>query len=216
MASPPYESPTLSSYLGIDVEEDYGSDTDVRGEERTMSNSPVQEASPHTAPNPFAERGETTALEAQHHATDAGEHIITNPLDEQQELILQREERALRRSHTQTVIQNRSGYVFTTPDVEQRLRQTEGHSLSTWAIGPKATSPEDIAFRKVLNERYLEPFLTTQGRYKSHLKSLAHGVSVRPIKGCPSCCSPASCLKRKTISSSIGYTARGISAVCHH
>ena len=53
-----------------------------------MSNSPVQEASPHTAPNPFAERGETTALEVQHHATDTGEHIITNPLDEQQELIL--------------------------------------------------------------------------------------------------------------------------------
>ena len=88
MASPPHESPTLSSYLGINVEEDYGSDTDVRGEERTMSNSPVQEASPHTAPNPLAERGETTALEAQHHTTDAGEHIITNPLDEQQELIL--------------------------------------------------------------------------------------------------------------------------------
>ena len=104
MASPPYESPTLSSFLGIDVEEDYGSDTDVRGEERTMYNSPVQEASPHTAPNPFAERSETTALETQHHATDAGEHIITNPLDEQQELIIQREERALRRTHTQTVI----------------------------------------------------------------------------------------------------------------
>ena len=104
MASPPNESSTLSSYLGIDVEEDYGSDTDVLSEERTMSGSPVQEASPYTAPNPFAERGETTAVEAQHYATDAGEHIITNPLDEQQELILQREGRALRRSHTQTDI----------------------------------------------------------------------------------------------------------------
>ena len=81
----------------------------------------MQEASPHTAPNPFAERSETTALETQHHATDAGERIITNLLDEQQELILHREDRALRRTHTQTVIQNRSGYVFSTPDVEQRL-----------------------------------------------------------------------------------------------
>ena len=45
--------------------------------------------------------------------------------------------------------------------------------------------PEDIAFRKVLNERYLEPFLTAQGQYKSHLESLAHGVSARPIKGVP-------------------------------
>ena len=75
--------------------------------------------------------------------------------------------------------------MLTTPDVEQRLRQTEGHSLSTWAIGPKATSPEDIAFRKVLNERYLEPFLTTQGQYKAHLESSARGILVRPIKGVP-------------------------------
>ena len=32
---------------------------------------------------------------------------------------------------------------------------------------------------------YLEPFLTTQGQYKSHLESLAHGVLVGPIKGVP-------------------------------
>ena len=70
------------------------------------------------------------------------------PLDEKQELTRQREERALRRTHTQSVIQNRSGYVFSTPDVEQRLRQTEGRSLSTWAIGPEATSPEEVTLRK--------------------------------------------------------------------
>ena len=99
----------------------------------------------------------------QHHATDAGEYIITNPLDEQQELILQREKSALRRAHTQTVNQNWIGYVFSTPDVEQRLHQTEDRSLSTWAIAREDLSPEDIAFRKVLHESYLEPFLTTQG-----------------------------------------------------
>ena len=113
------------------MEDDYGSDTDVLGEERTISNSPLQEATPDTEPKPFTERGDTTALEAQHHATDAGGRTITNSLDEQQELILQQEERALRRTYTQTVIQNRSGYVFLTPDVEQRLRQTEGRSLLT-------------------------------------------------------------------------------------
>ena len=184
MVSPPHESPTLSYYFGINVEEDNGSDTDLLGEERTIPDSPVQEATPHTAPTPFAERGETTPLVAQHHATDAGECIITNPFDDQQELILQQEKRALRRTHTQTAIQNRSGYVFSTTDVEQRLRQTEGRSLATLVIGPKATSPEEIAFRKVLNERYLEPILTTQGQYKSHLESTAHGVSVRPIRAC--------------------------------
>ena len=75
--------------------------------------------------------------------------------------------------------------MFSTPDVEQRLRQTEGRSLSTWAIGPEATSPEDIVFHQDLHERYLEPLLTSHGQYLSHLESLAHGVSVRPINGVP-------------------------------
>ena len=75
--------------------------------------------------------------------------------------------------------------MFSTPDVEQRLRQTEGRSLATWSIAPEALSPEDIAFRKALHERYLEPFLTTQGQYLAHLESLSRGVSVRPIQGVP-------------------------------
>ena len=45
--------------------------------------------------------------------------------------------------------------------------------------------PEDIVFRQVLHERYLGPFLTTQGQYKAHLDSLARGISVRPSKGGP-------------------------------
>ncbi|CAI5742841.1 unnamed protein product [Hyaloperonospora brassicae] len=76
MALPPNESWTLSSYLDFDEDVDY-------------------------APNPFVERGDTTAPVAKHHTTDAGENTITNPLDEQQELIRQSEERALRRTHTQ-------------------------------------------------------------------------------------------------------------------
>ena len=157
MASPPHESRTLSSYLDFDEDVDYGSDTNVPGDDGISSHSAVSEARPLTAPNTFANRGGTTAPVAQHHTTGADENIITNPLDEQQELTRQREERALRRTHTQSVIQNRSGYVFSTPDVEQRFRQTEGRSLSTWAICPEATSPEDTALRKALNERYLEP-----------------------------------------------------------
>ena len=56
------------------------------------------------APNPFVERGGNTSPMAQHHGADAGKRIITNPLDEQQELILQREKSALRRSQTKKVI----------------------------------------------------------------------------------------------------------------
>ena len=106
--------------------------------------------------------------------------------------------------------------MFLTPDGEQRIRQTEGRSLSTWAIGPKATSPEDIAFRKVLNERYLEPFLTTQDQCKSNLESLAHGVPVRPIKGVPILLIAGELPEEEDNTFILGCTARDISAVCHH
>ena len=88
MASPPNESRTLSSYVDFDEDVDYGSDINVPGDDAISSHSAVSMARPLTSPNPFVERGETTEQVAQHHTTYAGEHIITNPLDEQQELIL--------------------------------------------------------------------------------------------------------------------------------
>ena len=90
MLSPPNESRTLISYLDFDEDVDYGSDTSVPGDDGISSHSAVSEARPLTAPNPFVERGETTAPGVQHHTTDADENIITNPLDEQHELIFQR------------------------------------------------------------------------------------------------------------------------------
>ena len=77
MASPPHESLTLNSYLGIDEEVDYGSDTNVPGEERTTSDSPVQEARPHTAPNTFAEHRDANAPLAPHQTPIVGDTIIT-------------------------------------------------------------------------------------------------------------------------------------------
>ncbi|CAI5733685.1 unnamed protein product [Peronospora destructor] len=185
MASPPHESSTLSSYLGIDVEVDYGSDTDVHGEERTMSDSPVQEASPHTAPNPFAERGEATAPSAQHQTLIVGDAIITNPLDEQQQLAIQREESAQRRMQLAATLEGRRGYLFTPLNVEERIRQTTGRSLATWAIGAEPTSSDEVASRQALRERYLQPHLTTQSQYKLRLDTQARGAPVPPMKGIP-------------------------------
>ena len=73
----------------------------------------------------MVERGKITAPMAQRQATDAGEHTITNPLNDEQELIVQREERA----HTKRVIQKCRGYVISSPGVEERLRQMEGRRL---------------------------------------------------------------------------------------
>uniref|UniRef100_A0AAV1VNZ8 Uncharacterized protein n=1 Tax=Peronospora matthiolae TaxID=2874970 RepID=A0AAV1VNZ8_9STRA len=91
MSSSPNESKALCDYLGIEEEVDYGSDTSVRGDTGTMSGSLMPEAQLSNTPNPFAERGGTSAPPAQHAASGSDETIITNPLDEQQQLLVQRE-----------------------------------------------------------------------------------------------------------------------------
>ena len=93
MASPPHESRTHSPYLDFDEEVNYGSDTNFHGYDGISCRSAVSNARPLTAPNSYVKRGETTAPRAQDHTTDSDENIITNPLDEQQELIFQREEK---------------------------------------------------------------------------------------------------------------------------
>ena len=113
MASPPHKSSTLFSYLKINEEVNFGSDSNVPGEEKITSDSPVQEARPHTAPNPFAELGEANAPLALHQTPLVGDAIITNPLDEQQQLALRHEESAQRRMQLAATLEGRRGYLFT-------------------------------------------------------------------------------------------------------
>ena len=47
MALSHHEYQTLSSYLNLDEEVDYGSDTSVDEEEGIMTNTPMPEARPH-------------------------------------------------------------------------------------------------------------------------------------------------------------------------
>uniref|UniRef100_A0AAV1UHN5 Uncharacterized protein n=1 Tax=Peronospora matthiolae TaxID=2874970 RepID=A0AAV1UHN5_9STRA len=96
MSSPPNESKALCDYLGIEEEVDYGSDTSVRGDTGTMSGSLMHVAQPSKTPNPFAERGDASAPPAQHAASKSDETIITKPLDEQKQVLVQREEYAQR------------------------------------------------------------------------------------------------------------------------
>ena len=66
----------------------------------------------------------------QHHITDAGDNIITKPLDEQQQLINHQEDSTLRRTQDDRVLKSHFRYVFTTTDVEERIRHTVGRTLS--------------------------------------------------------------------------------------
>uniref|UniRef100_M4BJ96 Uncharacterized protein n=1 Tax=Hyaloperonospora arabidopsidis (strain Emoy2) TaxID=559515 RepID=M4BJ96_HYAAE len=149
---------------------DYGSDTSLAGDARTMSDTPMSEIHPPTSLGPFA---------------DPDEVIVTNPLDEQQELSVQREESARRHAQMVTTLRNQRDYVFTPPSVEESLRQKTGQSLATWTIGPVAASLEEAASGQALRERYLEPSLTTQSQYKARLELQARGAPVTPIKSVP-------------------------------
>uniref|UniRef100_M4B7H5 Uncharacterized protein n=1 Tax=Hyaloperonospora arabidopsidis (strain Emoy2) TaxID=559515 RepID=M4B7H5_HYAAE len=137
MSSWPNESKPLCAYLGMEESVDYGSDTSLEGDARTMSDTPMSEVHPPTTLSPFAERDDI---------------IVTNPLDEQQALAVQREESARRHAQMVMTLRNQRDYVFTPPSVEERLCQTTGQSLATWTIGPVAASAEEGASGQALCE----------------------------------------------------------------
>uniref|UniRef100_A0AAV1TEQ5 Uncharacterized protein n=1 Tax=Peronospora matthiolae TaxID=2874970 RepID=A0AAV1TEQ5_9STRA len=185
MSSSPNESKALCDYLGIEEEVDYGSDTSVRGDTGTTSGSLMPEAQLSNTPNPFAERGGASAPSAQHAASGSDETIIANPLDEQQQLLVQREENAQRYAQMTATLERQRDYVFIPPSVEERLRQAAGQTLATWVIGHGPKTPEEVVSCQALRERYLEPHLTTQGQYKARLDMQARGAPVPPMKGIP-------------------------------
>uniref|UniRef100_A0AAV1T4L6 Uncharacterized protein n=1 Tax=Peronospora matthiolae TaxID=2874970 RepID=A0AAV1T4L6_9STRA len=185
MSSSPNESKALCDYLGIEEEVDYGSDTSVRGDTGTTSGSLMPEAQLSNTPNPFAERGGASAPSAQHAASGSDETIIANPLDEQQQLLVQREENAQRYAQMTATLERQRDYVFTPPSVEERLRQAAGQTLATWVIGHGPKTPEEVVSCQALRERYLEPHLTTQSQYKARLDMQARGAPVPPMKGIP-------------------------------
>uniref|UniRef100_A0AAV1VK44 Uncharacterized protein n=1 Tax=Peronospora matthiolae TaxID=2874970 RepID=A0AAV1VK44_9STRA len=185
MSSSPNESKALCDYLGIGEEVDYGSDTSVRGDTGTTSGSLMPEAQLSNTPNPFAERGGASAPPAQHAASGSDETIIANPLDEQQQLLVQREENAQRYAQMTATLERQRDYVFTPPSVEERLRQAAGQTLATWVIGHGPKTPEEVVSCQGLRERHLEPHLTTQSQYKARLDMQARGAPVPPMKGIP-------------------------------
>uniref|UniRef100_A0AAV1UJ86 Uncharacterized protein n=1 Tax=Peronospora matthiolae TaxID=2874970 RepID=A0AAV1UJ86_9STRA len=83
------EDNALANYLGFeDVGFDSGSDTKTEGEERSKLSTPVRGDIPHTAPNPFPERSAATALTALGAMSPMDTSVITNPLDEEQQRML--------------------------------------------------------------------------------------------------------------------------------
>ena len=85
---------------------DYGSDTSVPGDARTMSDTPMPEVQPPTTLSPFSERDDANAPLAPHSILGSDDAVITNPLDEQQEFAVQREESSRRHAQMVTTLEN--------------------------------------------------------------------------------------------------------------
>ena len=144
----PNESSSCSDLLGIEEEElDYGSDVESK------VSTPVRDDMSRQAPNPFPERRAADALTALHPTPGMGSAIITNPLDEEKEQVLQQRESAQRRSQIMATLESHTDYVFTPLSLEERLRQTTGKYLASWTIGPAANMPEEVEVVRVLRER---------------------------------------------------------------
>ena len=90
----------------MEEEVDYGSDTSVSGDARTMSDTPMSEVQLPTTSSPFAERNDANAPLAPHSTPGSDDAIITNPLDEQQQLTVQRKESAWRHAQMFTTLRN--------------------------------------------------------------------------------------------------------------
>ena len=137
------------------------------------------------APNPFPERGAADVLATLHRPPDRESNIITNRLDEEQERVILIEERARRQAAEIAKAKVHSEYRFTPLSVEERLKEVAGRSLTIWLCGTLARTPEEIAERDALNQRYLSQKVITREQYLARLRDQARGASVTSMREIP-------------------------------
>ena len=105
---------------------DYGSNV------KSKVTTPVQDDRPRQALNPFFERRSVDALTALHTTPGMGSTIITNPLDEEKEQVLQQRESAQRRSQIMSTLGSHTDNVFT----PLSLKNSDKVLVSLWHRGP--------------------------------------------------------------------------------
>ena len=66
--------------------------------------------------------------------------------------------------------------------MEERLKEVAGRSLTIWLRGPLARTPEKIAERDALNQRYLSQKVVTREQYLARLRDQARGASVTSMR----------------------------------
>ena len=150
------ESKILRDLLEEDLDEavDYESDTDFVGPNGYPLATVTGEDGTRREPNPFLECGAVNMLTTLRRNPDLrSKTMATNPIDEHQQQIVDGEEGAKHRSKTKSILQTQRKYVSKPRSVEESLKEDAGRSLSGWAIGSEANTPEDTATQMALHQR---------------------------------------------------------------
>ena len=80
---------------------------------------------------------------------------------------------------------HRAGYGFEPRDPAEEARRAMSQSLGSYIPGPEAKTPDELAARKSLRERFLTPQEFSIGDYRKRLKGHARGGSVNSMRTIP-------------------------------
>lgn len=174
MTTPSGESETLNILIEEDLEAvvDYSSDTSFFDHYESKTDTHVSDDESCHPPNPFPERDVAATQTALRPTLDVEPTLVTsNPLDEQQQQAIRENERAQRIAKTKSRLQRRRDYVFKPLTVDERLKRSDGQTLTTWGPGSETTTSEELATRETLCKRFVERCTITPSQYKARLMS---------------------------------------------
>ena len=80
---------------------------------------------------------------------------------------------------------HRAGYGFEPRDPAEEARRAMSQSMGSYIPGPEAKTPDELAARKSLRERFLTPQEFSIGDYRKRLKGHARGGSVPSMRTIP-------------------------------
>nr|CCA27704.1 conserved hypothetical protein [Albugo laibachii Nc14] len=178
-------SETLPDVLVEGEDVDYESDTNFESEQDSITCISVRRGDIPAPPTPFSERGAADADTPLCETPAIVPEVITNKLDEQQQLRVEAGECARLSYTTIASDETRRDYGYQLLRVDERIRQVTGQSLAGWVTGPEAMTPVDIALRDALHEKYLTLQVTTTQEYLARLDAQARGASVPSMRTIP-------------------------------
>ncbi|POM76696.1 hypothetical protein PHPALM_6036 [Phytophthora palmivora] len=188
--APPPTSPGPNTGYGLVPEDEFDYEESTGGSPSRMSEVSAPRSPEQwqlQTPNPFPERPSPlrslyggSALSSREEGEIPEANIVTNPLDEAkgQQLEQQRKARPL-------VSDSQRDYSFRPRDPAVVAREAVQQLLTTYVIGPEATTPDQVAARTQLREQYLTPQRTTPSENAQRLSYQNNNLSVPDMRRIP-------------------------------